>query len=88
MQLYRHWKTIDRKPFFPIEPFGNTLYQNQEVYVTTEDARRLEQATNELLAFNPDWRYICLEDLLALFAQPFTDFGLRQLLKMKNVKLT
>ncbi|VUX07009.1 Uncharacterised protein [Streptococcus pasteurianus] len=59
---------------FQLSHLATRFYQNQEVYVTTEDARRLEQATNELLAFNPDWRYICLEDLLALFAQPFTDF--------------
>ena len=48
---------------FQLSHLATRFYQNQEVYVTTEDARRLEQATNELLAFNPDWRYICLEDL-------------------------
>lgn len=54
--------------------------------MTTEDAHRVEQAAKELLALNPEWRYLCLEDLLALFAQPFTDFGSRQVLKMKNVR--
>lgn len=59
---------------FQLTHLATRFYQNQEVYVTTEDARKLEQAVNELLAVNADWRYLCLEDLMNLFAQPFTDF--------------
>lgn len=59
---------------FQLTHLVTRFYQNQEVYVTTEDARKLEQAVNELLAVNADWRYLCLEDLMNLFAQPFTDF--------------
>ncbi|MBM9834043.1 bifunctional DnaQ family exonuclease/ATP-dependent helicase, partial [Enterococcus faecalis] len=59
---------------FQLSHLATRFYQNQETYVTTEDAHRLEQAAKELLALNPEWRYLYLEDLLALFAQPFTDF--------------
>ena len=59
---------------FQLSHLETRFYQNQEIYVTTEDAHRVEQAAKELLALNPKWRYLCLEDLLALFAQPFTDF--------------
>ena len=59
---------------FQLSHLATRFYQNQEIYVTTEDANRVEQAAKEMLALNPEWRYLCLEDLLSLFAQPFTDF--------------
>ena len=72
---------------FQLNHLAICFYQNQAIEVTTEDAHQLEQATNELLTVNPDWQYSCLEELVTLFAQSFTDFWFETIVENDKCQL-